>query len=320
MDDELRNLKKTLDEGVYKGTHFTEKHKNKVFHKIHSRPRPKPKRWMAYFSFAVCAALILLVVQFAWHQVIQEKEQNASQHALMAQNQEPLSIVWVRTETKYKNPVAIMLLNVDTDDHTASILSLPRDLKVGREDPAKLGNIFRLENPESFLTTVGSYFDMDVDYYLSLDNGAYADIINTIGGITVQNQVPFRFRGYDFPKGKIELNGKEALAYSSMYKKDPAGAEGRFDRGRQVLRAVMGKISSFSSTNSLKEVLTIFKNAGQTNMAFSEMIAFYQNNRNSIDNIEVLHLAGSAEKINGLYYFTVSEKEKQRVSAQLRDK
>ncbi|HEU5138539.1 MAG TPA: LCP family protein [Bacillales bacterium] len=320
MEDELKNLKKTLDESVYKGTHFTERHKHKVLRKIHSRTRPKPKRWMPYFSFAVCAALIVLVVQFAWHQVIQEKGQHASQLALMSQRQGPVSVVWVRTETKHKMPVAMMLLNVDPIDHTATLLSLPRDLKVGREAPAKLSNAFRVQNPESLTNTVGSYFDIDVDYYLSMDNEAFADIINTIGGITVQNHATFRFHGYEFPKGKIELNGKEALAYSSMYKKDPAGMKGRLDRQRQVLRSVVDKITSLSSANKLKEVFAHFQNGSKTNMSFRDMMAFYQDNKNSIKDIEVLHLDGSAERMNGLYYFTVSEKEKHRVSALLRGK
>ncbi len=48
---------------------------------------------------------------------------------------------------------------------------------------------------------------------------SFRNIVDTLGGITVNSTFAFNYDGHSFSKGEITLNGEEALAYTRMRKK-----------------------------------------------------------------------------------------------------
>ena len=51
----------------------------------------------------------------------------------------------------------------------------------------------------------------------------FSSIVDSLGGVTVDNHMRFEYAGYDFDQGKLNLNGEEALAFSRMRFEDPRG-------------------------------------------------------------------------------------------------
>ena len=51
----------------------------------------------------------------------------------------------------------------------------------------------------------------------------FSSIVDSLGGVTVDNHMRFEYAGYDFDQGKLNLNGEEALAFSRMRFEDPKG-------------------------------------------------------------------------------------------------
>lgn len=60
---------------------------------------------------------------------------------------------------------------------------------------------------------------MPVDYFVKVNMESFRNIVDTLGGITVNSTFAFNYDGHSFSKGEITLNGEEALAYTRMRKR-----------------------------------------------------------------------------------------------------
>src|SRR5699024_6702847 len=75
---------------------------------------------------------------------------------------------------------------------------------------------------------VGEFLDIDIDFYATLDFRGLIELVDAVGGITVDSNLAFTENNYDDPSNKVRiekglnnLDGAEALAYARMRKKDP---------------------------------------------------------------------------------------------------
>ena len=69
----------------------------------------------------------------------------------------------------------------------------------------------------------GEFLQFPIDYYIKVDMEGFSSIVDSLGGVTVDNHMRFEYAGYDFDQGKLNLNGEEALAFSRMRFEDPKG-------------------------------------------------------------------------------------------------
>ena len=90
-------------------------------------------------------------------------------------------------------------------------------------------------------------FDIPIDYYAKMNMEGFQDIVDAVGGVTVENDMNLPIKATTYPKGTLTLNGKEALIYSRIRKEDPRGDFDRQMRQRQVIQAIMKEGSSLSS-------------------------------------------------------------------------
>jgi len=74
------------------------------------------------------------------------------------------------------------------------------------------------------IETVEQYLDIPIHHYFSLNMDGMADLVDAIGGITVENEFAFTAEKIDYPEGTLELDGWEALQYTRMRKDDPEGS------------------------------------------------------------------------------------------------
>ncbi|MFZ1691444.1 MAG: LCP family protein, partial [Trichococcus flocculiformis] len=165
-------------------------------------------------------------------------------------------------------PVSILLLGVDTGDlgrteqgrsdsmvvvtinpHTqkTTLLSIPRDTYteiVGYGTSDKINHAYAFGGTAMSINTVQQMLDIPIDFYVMVNMAGIQEIVDAVGGITVESPLTFNQNGYDFVQGTNQLDGEAALAFARMRYEDPAGDTGRQGRQRLVIEAVIRKLAT----------------------------------------------------------------------------
>ena len=171
----------------------------------------------------------------------------------------------------------MMLLSINQENETASVLSIPRDLYVvipGRgRDRINTAMVYGASgnNPAGgaalAMQTVEYNLGVPVDHYLLVDFNAFIRAINTIGGITVE--VPYEIYdptypdmnyGYDplhIPAGMHHFDGEMALKYARTRHQDNDFY--RAERQQQVLMAVRSKVLSMGPLEMVRQAPTLYR-------------------------------------------------------------
>ena len=163
---------------------------------------------------------------------------------------------------------SIMLVRTDPGRHRIAYLSVMRDLRVaipGYGD-GKINAAVQFGGPALAVRTVEGFTGLKVNHVVIVDFGAFADLIDKVGGITVnvperilsnRFDCPFataarcdRWQGWRFAKGPQHMNGGRALIYSRIRENrlNPAESDAtRTERQQAVLQALTGKLSGIGA-------------------------------------------------------------------------
>ena len=216
----------------------------------------------------------------------------------------------------------MIVITVNPKKESIEMLSLPRDTRteiIGRGTVEKMNHAYAYGGIKMSIDTIETYLDIPIDYYVKMNMEGFKDIVDAVGGITVENDMDLVYKKYSFKKGPLDLNGKEALIYSRIRKEDPRGDFGRQMRQRQVIQAVIKKGASLSSLTNYDEILGAIGKNIETNMSFNEMLSIQNNYKSSLKNIKQSTLEGENERIDGLWYNIVSEQKKQEAKNRLKE-
>ena len=140
-------------------------------------------------------------------------------------------------------------------------LSIPRDIEanipgVGRQ---KINASYAFGGPALTIETVESFLGngLEINHLVEVDFEDFPELVDALGGITVKNKTricspPFDnfWKGLNFRKGEIELDGTRALGYARVRKNSCALGEddrARAARQQEVLRAMGDKATSPST-------------------------------------------------------------------------
>jgi cell envelope-related function transcriptional attenuator common domain len=112
----------------------------------------------------------------------------------------------------------IILTSVDPDQNRVAVVSIPRDTKVsgsasGGFDKINAANV--VGGPDLAVQKVEEIMDEKINYYIEIDFEGFKDIIDTLGGVTINvDQRMYKpSEGIDLQPGVQKLNGSDALAY-----------------------------------------------------------------------------------------------------------
>lgn len=244
---------------------------------------------------------------------------------LALSDQEPFSMLMLgvdeRDGDKGRSDTMIVL-TVNPQKKSVKMLSIPRDTRteiVGHGTQDKINHAFAFGGAKMSMDTVENFLDIPIDYYMKINMEGFKDIVDAVGGVTVQNDLDFTSDGIHFAKGTHTLNGKEALAYSRMRHDDPSGDFGRQSRQRAIIEAVIKEGASLSSLTKYDEVFAALGNNIQTNLTFDDMMDIQKNYREASKSITQSSINGNGTKIDGIYYYIVSDEEKEKVQSELKE-
>lgn len=210
----------------------------------------------------------------------------------------------------------MIVLTVNPNLNSIKMLSIPRDTRteiVGRGTTDKINHAYAFGKEEMAMATVENFLDIPIDYVVKVNMEGFEDIVNAVGGISVDNAFSFSEEGHQFNEGQITLDGEEALAYVRMRKQDPSGDFGRQQRQRQVIKGVIDQGASLNSLTNFDSIFSALGNNVTTSMTFDEMIEIQKNYKDAAKNIEQIQLTGTGSTIDGIYYLVVPQEEKTKV-------
>lgn len=226
-----------------------------------------------------------------------------------------------RQEVEGSRSDTIILMSLDPKKEKLTMVSIPRDTrtvmaKKGKKD--KINAVFSYGGPDMAIETVENFLDIDLDYYVQINIEGLADLVDAIGGISVNNEIEwydegFYKQGYHFKKGKIQLDGAKTIGYVRMRHLDPTGDFGRTERQRKVIRAIIDKGTSFATVTKINGLIDVLGKNMITNIKFNEIKKLIVNYKNVVNNINGYMVQGEDDTINGVYYYIVSDEEVSKV-------
>ncbi|MGE7307294.1 LytR family transcriptional regulator [Priestia megaterium] len=303
-----------------------------------TRSRQKKKKKSGLKIFSVIILVLILgaggYAYYLWHTVqstfdkthapLDHEVSDKRSSKASLENQDPISILLLGVDEREGDrgrSDSLILMTVNPKKHSMKMVSIPRDTRteiVGKGTTDKINHAYAFGGVNMAVDTVENFLDVPVDYYIEVNMESFKDIVDAVGGVTVDNDLDFNYDGHVFPKGTISMNGEEALAYARMRKKDPRGDFGRQIRQRQVIQAVINEGASIKSLANYDDILdTVSKNV-KTNLTFDDMKNIQANYKDARKNIDQIKIDGDNERINGIYYYSVPDTERTAISSELK--
>lgn len=259
----------------------------------------------------------------------EDRQSNLRDADVDMDSSEPISILLMGVDARNGSTSGrtdtMIVATVNPETESTKMVSIPRDTYTeiigrGDEEKDKITHANAFGGADMAMNTVENFLNVPIDYYATINFEGFEDIVDAVGGVTVENDFAFSDNGYDFPEGEIEMDGEKALTYVRMRKEDPRGDLGRNERQRQVLEAVANKGQSVTSITRIGDYLDVVEENVRTNMTFDDMKDLrsnYFSARNDIENINFEN--GQDRTIDGIYYMEQDPAEVQEISSMLRE-
>ena len=201
--------------------------------------------------------------------------------------------------------------------------SIPLDiqLRVNTTDGpyyVKLNAAYSIAGANQSVKQVEELLDVPIDYYAVINMGVLEKVVNSVGGVTVNNPFAFDYEGHHFKKGVQHLNGTNALKYSRMRYDDPNNDYGRQKRQQQILQSVIQKFKTSGSISAANKILDAVGDGVKTNIPIDDIATLYGNYHGAMNNVKAYHFQGQNATIEGVSFQIASPKEINRISKLVR--
>ncbi|POZ56081.1 Transcriptional regulator LytR [Lysinibacillus sphaericus] len=216
----------------------------------------------------------------------------------------------------------MIVITVNPEKQTMKMLSIPRDTRteiIGHDTVDKINHAYAFGGVPMAMDTVENLLDIPLDYYVFINMEGFLQIIDTLGGVTIENDMDLTYDSYHFPKGELSLNGDEALIFSRIRYEDPRGDFGRQIRQRQIIEAVMKKASTPSVILKASDMLDVVGDNVRMNFTVKDLIqlqSIYKKMDNSIDQLSFE--AEGGQMIDRIWYYVPDETELQQIQTELK--
>jgi polyisoprenyl-teichoic acid--peptidoglycan teichoic acid transferase len=322
-------------------------------------PVPRRRRWGRWIGVVLFLLFALLVAwAVASYLALRSgvEEANArlggpARSALAPQDglliSEPTSILLVGTDSAptraragLRHSDSMMLVTTDPEHNRIAYLSIPRDLRV--QIPGygfdKINVAYQIDGARLAVRTVREYTGLPVNHLVVVDFARFEELIDAVGGVTVDVPKPVLSNRFDCPyarpeqcsdwdgwrfnKGRHELDGRRALIYSRIRENrlDPAENDlSRAERQQDVLQALTQKLTSPRTLARLPWVGEDVMKPLATDLTTAELIQLgWRRFRGGSDRALHCRLGGEPVSFGGVSYIAPDEVASRRVIATVR--
>lgn len=199
------------------------------------------------------------------------------------------------------NGDTLILVTFNPNTLTATMFSIPRDLYVpiacNHNRYAKI-NSSAAYGSSCVINTVQQLTDIEIDYYVKINFHGVVELVDALGGITVDVEEPdFQFNGKrDCGVGRIceqnslrqfgnemiyidsgvqTLNGEQALAYARNRHQFALSDIARNQHQQQIIEAMAQKLKTVNTINEFEGILETVSHNIETNMLPEQILSFY---------------------------------------------
>lgn len=228
------------------------------------------------------------------------------------------------------NGDSLMLVTFNPKTLNATILSIPRDTYVpimcfpGQYENKITHSAWK--GTSCVVDTIENFLDIKIDYYMKINFTGLVDLVDAVGGVTVD--VPYSFCEQDskrrfgshtlyVKKGTQKLNGEQALALSRNRKTHAnkcssewtKGTRDDFVRGKNqqlVVQGLVNEIKNLNNINKIYDILDVISKNLDTNMSTETILSFYNilkdimmknSDSDELVSIQTLSLSGYGQMI-----------------------
>lgn len=224
------------------------------------------------------------------------------------------------------NTDSLILASIDPKSQRISMLSIPRDTRVsipGHPD-IKINGVANLSDMLTLEKVVTDLTGVPLAGYIQTNFSGFKQIIDTLGGITVNVEKNMYYEtgdktdGYiNLKKGVQRLNGSQALQYA-RFRYDALGDISRTARQQVVLKAVAEEMLQLSTLPKLPWLIPQLNEAIHTNLSVSDMLKL---SRVAVgfENVDIVSqtLPGKFLDLKGVSYWEVDSEDVKKVMRDL---
>lgn len=301
-----------------------------------NKPEKKKRKWVKVTGIVLLLLLIGIGIYLytVWHSLSTavnnmhepiERQTTKRTDVLNLGSKEPFSVLMLGVDERDGDSGrsdTMIVLTVNPDKKSVKMLSIPRDTRteiVGHGTTDKINHAYAFGGVPMSMDTVENFLDIPIDYYMQINMEGFKDIVNSVGGVTVENDLDFTYEGVHFAKGPINLDGEKALKFSRMRYDDPRGDFGRQLRQRLIIQAVIKEGASLNSLTNFDSIFDALSKNIKTNITFDEMIDIQSKYKAAAGNIEQLTINGTGQTINKVWYLIVDDTEKTKIQNELKE-
>lgn len=194
-----------------------------------------------------------------------------------------------------------MIVSVNPKNNQILITGIPRDYYIpqtcqgGQYDKLTHTGMYGVE---CTLESIENYMGIDINYYVRVNFSSVVDIVDALGGISVDSPYSFTTRhgGYYISQGYNSLNGEQVLGFVRERYSLPNGDLDRSKNQMLVVEAMIKKAISPSIITNYGGIMNAVSGSFQTNMSESEITTFIRKQLNDMNgwDIEQIQVTGQS--------------------------
>lgn len=214
----------------------------------------------------------------------QDKPKQKQEELLTAHDKATIMIMGVdEREDDVGRSDTLMIATLDPIKDKASLLSIPRDTRVGISGYGydKINAAYAYGGEKLTQETVEDFLGLDIDHYIIINTHAFVKIIDAIGGIDVYvdkrmyYEDPWDDDGgliIDLQPGLQHMDGKTAVTYVRY--RDEEGDIGRIKRQQTFMKACVDQVTSPSIIPKLPSVISEIASSIKTDLSIRQLLEF----------------------------------------------
>jgi LCP family protein required for cell wall assembly len=220
-----------------------------------------------------------------------------------------------RPELGSLNSDVLMVVTLNPDNDSATLVSLPRDLQMEPKGlPSRKANYYypyfnNQDKSSAFAETKKVFSDfmgVPIDYMLTVDFDGFRQVVDLMGGLTLEVDMDMRYvddedgTDINLKKGIAKLNGKQTLDFVRYRKSNRNTAESsdlaRNQRQQQVLDELLNSLKSAGGIAKLGQIIETVGNHLKTDVPSTQLRDLMTTYYNiSPSNVNYIHLDGAWE-------------------------
>nr|WP_277604035.1 LCP family protein [Agrococcus sp. ARC_14] len=154
----------------------------------------------------------------------------------------------------------ILVAHIPPDRESVQIMSIMRDswVEIPGHGMAKVNSALAYGGVPLMVQVVEGIIDQRIDHVSIIDFAGFEGLTESMGGVTVNNDIAFSYHGYDYPQGEITIQGEEALIYVRARSPFSDGDYQRVHNQRAFLRGLMTQLmtrENLTNPNRMADIL-----------------------------------------------------------------